>query len=76
METAEKRKIMILVGISIFVAALIRIPQIFGFDAGVSFFYEKNVVLFVFLGIALYVILTAETFLQYALCTSTYCRQT
>ena len=61
METAEKRKIMILVGISIFVAALIRIPQIFGFDAGVSFFYEKNVVLFVFLGIALYVILTAET---------------
>ena len=61
MDTTEKRKIFLLTGMSVLVAALIRIPQIFGFDAGVSFFYEKNAVLFVFLGIALYVILTAKT---------------
>jgi len=61
MEKTEKNKILILILSAVLVAALIRIPQLFGFDAGASFFYEKNAALIVFLGIALYVILTAET---------------
>ena len=62
MKKTEKSKIFILIAIAVLIAALIRIPQIFGFGIETSFFYEKNAALIVFLGLSLYVLFTAERF--------------